>query len=102
MRILLTTNRKTYNAIGDYNPKTKIFTVFKDSKVAVDVSESRTFKYGKKNTIFRSSVVKDGILTKNVTFTSASSAANFVTGQCCNGLRKWKTKDGKYLSDLLK
>ena len=101
MKIYLTTNRNTYNAIGEYNPKTKVVTVLKDSKVKDKISESTTFKFGKKNTNLRNTVVKDGILVKNTTFKSLSSAASFITGRSCNGLRSWKTKDGKYIGDVI-
>ena len=101
MKIYLTTNRNTYNAIGDYNPKTKVVTVFKDSKIKDKISESTTFQYGKKNTNLRNTAVKDGVLVKNITFKSLSSAACFITGRSCNGLRLWKTKDGKYIGDVI-
>lgn len=49
-----------------------------------------------------SSKVKDNILQCDVEFKSASVAALFVTGNISNGLRTWKTSDGKYLRESIK
>lgn len=44
----------------------------------------------------------DNVTLKDCTFTSASHAALFVTGNVSNGLRVWKTEDGKYLRESAK
>lgn len=49
----------------------------------------------------RTIVGKDGIIKKDVLFSSASMAATFVTGSISNGLKYWKTRDGKRLSDKI-
>lgn len=43
----------------------------------------------------------DGIVKKDVLFSSASMAATFVTGSISNGLKYWKSRDGKRLSDKI-
>ena len=45
--------------------------------------------------------MKDGVVSKDVHFTSASTAANFVTGASTNGMTAWKTKDGKTLKEAV-
>ena len=47
-------------------------------------------------------VGKDGVLLKDVTFNSLSTAATFVAGRVSNGMITWKTQDGKYVRDTLK
>lgn len=41
------------------------------------------------------------LLIKDVTFKSASTAANFVTGTSTNGLKVWKDKKGTTLKELI-
>lgn len=45
---------------------------------------------------------KDGVLVKDVSFDTLSTAASFVTGRTSNGLITWKTPDGKYVRETLK
>jgi hypothetical protein len=45
----------------------------------------------------RTSVTTDGILIRDIDFTSLSTAASFVTGRVANGMMVWKTDDGKYV-----
>ncbi len=47
-------------------------------------------------------VGKDGVLLKDVTFSSLSTAASFVAGRTSNGMITWKTSDGKYVRESLK
>ena len=47
-------------------------------------------------------VGEDGVLLKDVTFNSLSTAATFVAGRVSNGMITWKTPDGKYVRDTLK
>lgn len=44
--------------------------------------------------------IKDGVLTKNYSFKSASYAAEFVVGSSTSGQVAWKTGDGKSLKTL--
>lgn len=37
------------------------------------------------------------VLIKDVSFTTLSAAASFVTGRVANGMIVWKTADGKYV-----
>jgi len=47
-------------------------------------------------------VDKDGVLKKDISFESLSTAACFVTGRTANGMITWKTADGKYVRYTLK
>ncbi len=44
----------------------------------------------------------DGVLLKDVTFKSLSTAATFVAGRISNGMITWKTPDGRYVRYTLK
>lgn len=46
-------------------------------------------------------VGEEGVLLKDVTFSSLSTAASFVAGRTSNGMITWKTSDGKYVRESL-
>ena len=46
-------------------------------------------------------VVVNNVLQTDMIFKSASTAANFVTGNSTNGLIAWKNKDGVILKTLI-
>lgn len=102
MKVFMKSTRKNYDAQGEYDPETKTLTVFKGSKVADSFAESKTFKGNVRIGKLWDEAVVDCIVTKNMTFQSASTAANFVTGQSSNGLRTWKTEAGIDLGKALK
>ena len=87
----------TYNAIG-FLDETGL-KVVKGSKIALKSASNLSEKMKK----LREKYLKmspDGILIEDVAFKSASSAAGFVTGNISNGLRVWKSEEGKALADL--
>jgi len=49
----------------------------------------------------RTIVTIDGIVQKDVSFSTLSAAATFVTGRVANGMMVWKTDDGKYVRHSL-
>lgn len=73
--------------------------VLKGSKIAPDSGTDSTLSPGNRKKR-EECKIDNNILQEDVLFTSPSSAAQFVTGKCCNGLLYWKTKDGKTLHDL--
>lgn len=75
------------------------FVVLKGSKIAPDSGTDSTLSPGNRKKR-EECKIDNNILQEDVLFTSPSSAAEFVTGKCCNGLLYWKTKDGKTLHDL--
>ena len=86
-------------AEGDFDLKTKQLKVLKGSMVSNSVSD--TFIGAKTIERQRKGVIKNGKVIKDVTFTSASLAANFVTGFSTNGYITWKDKNGKKLKDVI-
>ena len=46
-------------------------------------------------------VDEKGLVLKDCSFNSPSTAAQFVTGSSRNGYLVWKTKDGKKLKDII-
>lgn len=94
MKVFMKSSRKGYDAKGEYDPKSKTLVVFKGSRVAEFVAESKTFRGSVRVAKLWDEAVEDCIVKKDMRFNSASTAANFVTGQSSNGLRTWKTEEG--------
>lgn len=78
------------------------FIVKKGSKVAEFKAIKQVPEYVRDMRNDKSIVSDDKFILKDCKFTSASHAALFVTGNVSNGLRVWKTEDGKYLRDSVK
>lgn len=81
------------------------FTVLKGSKIKSKLGDTASkYNYMKKikwlREVNNNSINQDGVLTADILFSSPSSAADFVTGNKCNGLEYWKTESGKSLKQL--
>ena len=85
--------------------------IYKDGEVTVKKGSRINLKFGKgfkPSTLIkekmndRTIVDNNGIVMKDVSFSSLSTAASFVTGRVSNGMITWKTPDGKYVRDTLK
>lgn len=76
------------------------YTVLKGSKISSEITYSEKFRGAKSIEKAREGVVDGTLLIKDVTFKSASTAANFVTGTSTNGLKVWKDKKGTTLKEL--
>lgn len=98
--LYLTSKMKNISATGEYNSATKQFTVLKGSRVSDSISQSTTFSGRRTVEKNRRNTVIDCIVVKDITFKSASNAANFVTGYCTNGLIAWKNKEGQTLREI--
>ncbi len=86
-----------YDAVGTYDGKG--LTVLKGSRISATMASKMNPVAVKLRA--RKDTVDDGfVLQRDVTFRSASTAASFVTGSIANGMRVWKLKDGKPLSNL--
>ena len=101
VRIFAKTRDGVAKAEGIYNGDTTV--VLAGGKVRNKVAESVRGK----TTVNRyledpDYVSKDGIVLKDCTFDSPSTAAVFVTGNASNGYRVWKIEDGKSLDEYLK
>lgn len=100
MKVYITLKDGT-SATGEYDVNTKQLVVLKDSYVSESIVYSTTFRGARLIEEKRKSFVKNRRVIKNITFTSASTAANFITGNSTNGLVKWKDKNGKKLKDII-
>lgn len=86
--------KNLYNAVAQYNDGKVV--VLKGSRINIAFSSNyQPPNYAKRVLDDKSVVGDDGVLLKNVTFKTLSSAATFVTGSIANGMLTWKTKDGK-------
>ena len=88
-------------AVGEFNPSDKSLVVKKGSIISNVISNSEKFR-GKANIEkYRKEYVDRDMVKKDVSFKSASTAANLVTGMSTNGLIAWKDKDGKTIKMIL-
>ena len=78
-------------------------TVKKGSRINLHFSEAFKPADVVMQKIRDSSIVSEkGVLLKDVTFKSLSTAATFVAGRISNGMITWKTPDGRYVRYTLK
>lgn len=89
------------NAVGEYDPITKTMVVRKGSIVAPGVHTDGKFRSANSVIKYREQNCDGLKVNQDVTFKSASTAANFVTGRSTNGLITWKNSDGVILKSLL-
>ncbi|RFZ79817.1 DUF4357 domain-containing protein [Lacrimispora amygdalina] len=101
MRVYLKREKSGVNATGEYNAETKELTVLKGSTVCDRIAYSDKFRGANTVEKYRNETVNDGVVKKDITFKSASTAANFVTGSSTNGLVAWKDGNGKKLKEAL-
>ena len=89
------------DAALEYDSERNSYTVLKGSKVSNSITMDKKFRSAGSIEKARSNgVVVDCIVTENVVFKSASTAANFVTGTSTNGKIAWKDEKGKSLKEL--
>ena len=100
MKVYLVRERKRINAVGEYDMETKALTVKKGSRVSEGIAYTEKFRGAKTIEKDRAGTVKDHIVTKDISFKSASTAANFVTGTSTNGKIAWKDENGKSLKEI--
>lgn len=100
MKVFLKT-KSGANAVGDFDIQTKSLTVKKGSTVSPDIHSSEKFRGTKTIEKFRAQYCDGLVTTADVSFKSASTAANFVTGRSTNGLITWKDGDGRTLKSLI-
>ena len=100
MRVYLKKRDGSVYAEGDYNFSTGYLMVKKGSIISENINYSKSFRGAKSIEKKRKGILNNNELTENVTFKSASTAANFVTGGSTNGMIAWKNKDGKTLRQI--
>lgn len=102
MKIYLKNKRGSVDAIAEYNIETKECVVLAGSIVAENISHSEKFRGTKSIEKSRAGKIKNCKVIGDVSFKSASTAANFVTGTSTNGLIAWKTENGNTLKEYIK
>lgn len=101
MMLYIAKKDKSVNACAFYNVNTKECRVQKESLISEDISKG-TFRSAKSVSDRRANEkIKNRVLLNDVSFKSASSAANFVMGSSTNGLIAWKDEKGRTLKKLL-
>ena len=92
-----------YSSKRDYYARGLFFgsrlTVLQGSRVSDTVSSSAD---DRTRALRRDYVDESGVLLRDLTFTSPSSAGMFVTGRSCNGWVSWTTPDGTQLDHYRK
>lgn len=102
MELYIKRNKTGIDAVAEYDAEKKLFVVKKGSKVSGKISFSEKFRGSSSIEKARGNgVVENGVVTRDVVFKSASTAANFVTGSSTNGLTAWKDNDGNTLKSIL-
>ena len=101
MKVFIKREKTGVDAKGEFNLNEGTLTVFAGSRLCERIAFSDKFRGAKTIEKTREGIVKGGVLKKDVTFKSASTAANFVTGSSTNGLTAWKTENGEKLKDLI-
>ena len=77
-------------------------TVLKGSRINMGFSDAFKPSSLVMSAINNREIVNDeGVLIKEITFDSLSTAATFVAGRVSNGMITWKTADGKYVRETL-
>lgn len=102
MLVYLKRKNGNIEAKGEYNADTKTLTVLKGSRISETIAYTEKFRGAKTIEKYRNGNIKDNMLTQDICFKSASTAANFVTGGSTNGLIAWKTADGTVLREIVK
>ena len=102
IELYLKSRKNEFEAKALYNELTKETIILKGSRISPTVSGGafRSAKSVEKKR--QDASIKEGLLTQDMAFKSASAAANFVTGISTNGLIAWRTAEGVNLRDLLK
>lgn len=76
------------------------FVVMAGSHISLTMAKSAPDNAIRSREKYASSITEEGVLTKDLLFTSPSAAAGFVGGSSLSGNVVWKTEDGKTLKQL--
>ncbi len=97
MRLILKSKRNTHYAVAEYDGRK--LTVLPESRINSKLSfmgMSETIKSMRNNPDL---VSPEGVVLKKISFSSPSSAAQFVTGRSVNGYISWRIDDKISLKD---
>lgn len=100
VKVFIESRASDYHAQGVFEDGK--LTVIKGSKVRLQYASN--FKIARAVNLYREDpkcVNEEGIVLRDCTFSSPSTAAQFITGVITNGYQKWRVKDKMSLSDYL-
>ena len=97
LKVHIRSKKKDYDAKGLYDFDNNVLVVLAGSKVSAKVAHSEKFHGATLVEKYRNEYVENCVVIKDVTFSSPSTAANFILGRSCNGLITWKDEDGNTL-----
>lgn len=101
MELYLRRKNGNVDARAYYDVTNGEFVVLKGSKVSDSIAYSEKFRGAKSIEKQRANTIQDGVVTCDVKFKSASTAANYVTGASTNGLISWKDSSGKCVKEII-
>lgn len=101
MKVYLKGRKSGVDARAEFDPISKKMTVLKGSILSDSIANSVKFRGAKSIAKTREGVLKGRVLQTDVPFTSASTAANFVTGRSANGLIEWKDEGGRTIKEII-
>ena len=97
-------NQLLYFTASGTNAKGQVinegFVIFAGSKVRLEISKKCREYVKSMREKYASELDAEGILLRDILFSSPSGAASFLVGQSTNGLTTWKTADGKTLKEI--
>ena len=100
MKIILKSKKNTHYAIANFeNGKV---TVLKDSKIYLPIAFEKMSRDALEARNDSSIVDEKGLVLKDVSFNSVTTAAQFVTGRSVNGLIAWRIDDKVSLKEYYK
>ena len=102
MKFYLNREKTGIKAVMEYNPDDGAFIVESGSNVSEAINHNSSFRGAKAIEKARGNgVVVGRVVTRDIAFKSASTAANFVTGNSTNGLVCWKNAKGVCIKRLM-
>jgi len=100
MIIFLKTKSTNVDAVAEFDKDTGKVVIKKGSIVAKDLSNAPTFRSRNSMLKKREGTVVDGVLQKDLEFSSLSTAATFAVGSNRDGWITWKDGEGNTMAGL--
>lgn len=102
MRVYLKKRNSDVSAVGEYDLESGEIIVKKGAIVSDRVATEGKFRSAASVIRYREAHCKGRKTKEDVTFKSASTAANFITGTSTNGLIAWKDEKGNTLRSIIR
>jgi len=81
-------------------PTSEGFVLLAGSRVSLEVADYVPNGYKKLRERYAALIDDNGVLSEDISCSSPSAAAVFVIGKNANGLKEWKTLNGKTLNEF--